>query len=330
MASCRECGRALPGPVAYCPYCGLGVRSLDRPAAPQAKDFASPETRTPASAPEPGVANVVLGGRRAQDQDKSGSANQAVPVSVPELGDSKQPPEEPATSHEPKQSAEHALSRAVARGKRWTAIAIAVVAIGLGGVAYFREEERPPAQPPVPKTADRKPPAGDQRLRSRPRQDSRRPEPGPVPPQSPESSPPSATGAPGPQTSSFQEPPNASGPRDEVPPKPGGNALPDAGGPAPDAPSRAASPPKTGMPQSPRIVSVDIVAPPDAWSVPVVLPPGVRFSIRTDGRIRIRNGDRLYFGDSQATLSMGEGLSRRFNFKSAEQRPVNVTLSYEE
>jgi hypothetical protein len=84
------------------------------------------------------------------------------------------------------------------------------------------------------------------------------------------------------------------------------------------------------MPQSPRIVSVDIVAPPDAWSVPVVLPPGVRFSIRTDGRIRIRNGDRLYFGDSQATLSMGEGLSRRFNFKSAEQRPVNVTLSYEE
>jgi hypothetical protein len=38
----------------------------------------------------------------------------------------------------------------------------------------------------------------------------------------------------------------------------------------------------------------------------------------------------LYFGDSQATLSMGEGLSRRFNFKSAEQRPVNVTLSYEE
>jgi hypothetical protein len=77
------------------------------------------------------------------------------------------------------------------------------------------------------------------------------------------------------------------------------------------------------------IKTLDIVAFPDRWSAAVDLPSGVRFSIKVDGRTRIRNGDVVYFGEAGATQSMGEALGRRFQFKSAEGRAVNVSISYE-
>jgi hypothetical protein len=77
------------------------------------------------------------------------------------------------------------------------------------------------------------------------------------------------------------------------------------------------------------VKTLDIVAQPDRWSEAVVLPLGVRFSIKVDGRTRIRNGDVVYFGEAGATQSMGEDVSRRFQFKSAEARAVNVSISYQ-
>jgi hypothetical protein len=79
----------------------------------------------------------------------------------------------------------------------------------------------------------------------------------------------------------------------------------------------------------PAIPTRDVIASPDKWSEAVMLPPRARFSITADGRLRIRNGEPTYFVDSAATVSMGDGLSPRFEFKSAESRNVRVTVSYE-
>jgi hypothetical protein len=54
-----------------------------------------------------------------------------------------------------------------------------------------------------------------------------------------------------------------------------------------------------------------------------------RFAIKVDGRVRIRNGDQVYLAEPNATASIGEGLGRRFQFKSAELRQVNVAISYD-
>ena len=69
---------------------------------------------------------------------------------------------------------------------------------------------------------------------------------------------------------------------------------------------------------------------PNSWSQMVELPANARFSITIDGRVRIRNGHQIYFAEPGVTYSMGDALSRHFEFKSAEPRAVHVQIFFQE
>jgi serine/threonine protein kinase len=88
----------------------------------------------------------------------------------------------------------------------------------------------------------------------------------------------------------------------------------------PDAPSRVRS-----------VERITIEAPVGEWSRTIELPAGAKFSIEMQGKVRIRNGDAVYYIDARGgARSLGDGLSQRFAFKSAEGKKIDIVIYYEQ
>lgn len=301
-ARCPQCRRPLFGPVYFCPYCAALIVSASVPPNPDTAPAEVMTVRAPvpterSSTPpiEPVVSDAAA--ETAEVGERAGEAVTAAPSADT-------PPPKPA----------------LPRWGVWGATAAALIVLVSAMAALNQRPEAPMARPTRSESSGTKPGSpsdGASPSRQTSEKNARQnatgtsrgesSDPKDLPPRGPGKEPPRV---PSPSASSteptLQPPPAAQGP-----------------------PAVAVAAPPTPTPLPPPLKTIDLVAAPDRWSDAVELPPGVRFSIAIDGRTRIRSGDVVYFGETGTTQSMGEAVGGRLQFKSAESRPVNVSISYE-